>query len=159
MTPRSLERGDLRLRKRAGLAFEGDFLGLVPIDVGPQAIDQRRELLAAEERRRAAAEIDEAERPASHHRQAADQFDLARQGRDIGLDVRGVLVGVDAEVAELAALAAERNVQVQPQRHFGRRRMQGLVHVGQRLGRPLRKRRIVGDEIAANFGLGGFCGH
>ncbi len=41
-----LERVDLRLRERARLALEGDFLGLVPIDVGPQAIDQRRELLA-----------------------------------------------------------------------------------------------------------------
>ena len=73
--------------------------------------------LAAEERRRAAAEVDEAERPAAHHRQLADQLDLARQGRDVALDVVRVLVGVDAEVAELAALAAERNVQIQAQRH------------------------------------------
>ena len=50
------------------------------LHVRPQPIDQRRELLGAEERRRAAAEIDEAKRPAAHHRQLADQLDLVRQG-------------------------------------------------------------------------------
>ena len=102
------QRVDLRLGKRSRLALERDFFGLVPIDVGPQAIDQRRELLAAEERGSAAAEIDEAKRPAPHHRQPADQLDFARQGRDILLDLVRVLVGVNAEIAELAPLAAKR---------------------------------------------------
>ena len=43
-----LERVNFRLRERARLALEGDFLGVIPVDVRPQAIDQRRELLARE---------------------------------------------------------------------------------------------------------------
>ena len=82
------QRMDLRLRQRPRLALERDFLGVVPADVGPQAVDQRSQLLGAEERGRAAAEIDKPKRPVSHHRQPAHQFDLARQGRHIGLDVR-----------------------------------------------------------------------
>ena len=61
------------------------------------------------------------ETPVAHHRLAADQFDLVRQGRHVLLDVVRPLVGEHLEVAELAALAAERDVQVQPQRHGGRR--------------------------------------
>ncbi len=120
------QRLHLGLRERARLALEGDFFGVVPIDVGPQAIDERRELLAAEKRRGTATEIDEAKRPLAHHRQAADQFDLVRQGRDVAFDVVRVLIGIDAKVTELAALAAERNVQVQAERRVGpRRRIQG----------------------------------
>jgi hypothetical protein len=37
----------LRLAERAGLALEGHFLGLVPMDIGFQAIDQPPELLLA----------------------------------------------------------------------------------------------------------------
>ena len=36
------ERLDLRLGERARLALEGDFFGLVPVDVRPQPLDQRR---------------------------------------------------------------------------------------------------------------------
>ena len=39
--------------------------------------------------------------------------------RDILFDFVGVFIGVDAEIAELAALAAERDVQVQAQRRGG----------------------------------------
>src|SRR5687768_11232515 len=70
-----------------------------------------------------------------------------------------VLVGIDPEVAELAPLAAEGNVQVQAQRHILRRRMQGGFDFRQRLLAPLREGRIVGDEITADFGFGGFGGH
>ena len=90
MTPSSRERVDLRFGQRARLAFERDFFGLRPVDVLAQAIDQRRELPDAQKRRRATAEVDEAKRPLSHHRQAADQFDLARQGGHVLLDVAGI---------------------------------------------------------------------
>ena len=40
------ERLDLGFGQRARLAFERDFFGLVPTDVGSQAIDQRVQLLA-----------------------------------------------------------------------------------------------------------------
>ena len=38
------------------------------------------------------------------------------RGVQVALDLRGVLVRVDAEVAEVAALAAERDVQVDAER-------------------------------------------
>ena len=66
------ERADLRLRERARLALEGDLLGLVPIDALAKSIDQRGELLGAQKRRGAPAEIDEAKRTIAHHRQPAD---------------------------------------------------------------------------------------
>ena len=72
------KRVDLGFRERARLAFESDFLGRVPRNVCPQPIDQPLQLPGAEKRRRAATEINKAERPAAHDRQLADQFDLAR---------------------------------------------------------------------------------
>ena len=74
---------------------------------------------------------------------------------EVLLDLLGVLVRVDAEVAEMAALPAERDVQVQPQRHpagAASQRREGVARDG--LAGPDRKRRVVGDEIAADFGLG-----
>ena len=44
VTPISRSVRDLGFRKRAGLAFERDFLGRVPRDVRPQAIDKPLEL-------------------------------------------------------------------------------------------------------------------
>ena len=53
-----------------------------------------------------------------------------------------------------AALATEWNVEIEPQRHFTRRRGHGRFDIGQLLLVPLRERRIVGDEITADFGVG-----
>ena len=82
-------------------------------------------------------------------------LDFAGQGVEVSFDVAGVLVGVDAEVAELAALPAERDVQVQPKRRRwvwrgGERRLRITLY---RLVRPDRKRRIRRDEITPDFGL------
>src|SRR5262249_30798708 len=64
------------------------------------------------------------------------------------------LVGVDAEVAEFAALAAKRNVQVQAQRRAGLRRViQDGVGVGQKLWLPGGEGRVVGDEVITEAGL------
>src|SRR5262249_54002203 len=66
----------------------------------------------------------------------------------------GVLVGVDAEVAEFAALAAERDVQVESQRRRGvGRRVQNGVGVDEVVGLPGREGRVVGDEVIAEAGL------
>ena len=70
-------------------------------------------------------------------------------------DVAGVLVGVDAEIAEVAALAAEGNVQVEAQRQAGRGRCRERrpSRGGDGLLRPDGERRVVGDEVAADLGL------
>ena len=60
------------------------------------------------------------QRPARDGARCLVQLPFAREHVEILLDFAGVLVGVDAEIAEVAALPAERDVQVQTQRH-GRR--------------------------------------
>ena len=74
------------------------------------------QLLRRQERRRAAAEVDEVERPAGDRRLLRVQLPLARQDVEILADLGRVLVGVDAEIAEVAALPAERDVQVEAER-------------------------------------------
>ena len=84
-----------------------------------QPSDQAFELLRREKRRRAAAEVDEVERPAGDRRLRRVQLPFAREHVQVVVDLLGVLVGVDAEVAEVAPLPAERNVQVEAERHAG----------------------------------------
>jgi hypothetical protein len=115
--PQFLQLHHFRLGQGARFALERHLLRPIPVDALPQAGDQRVQLADAQERGRPAAEIDEPERPVAHGRLVADQLDLPRQGADIGLDVAGTIVGKDLEVAEFAAFPAERDVQVQAQRH------------------------------------------
>ena len=83
------------------------------------------------------------------------QLPLPREEIEVRLDFLRVLVGVDAEVAEVAALAAERDVEVQTERDVGRRRRgeRGPGVGGHGVGRPDRERRVIGDEVAADLGL------
>ena len=118
--------------------------------------DQAFELLRGQERRRAAAEVDEV-RAAGRQWPASprEQLPLARQHVEVVADFLRVLVGVDAEVAEVTPLPAERDVQVEAERHA---RPGGAVERRHRvaldgLGRPHRERRIGGDEIAADAGV------
>ena len=107
----------LALGQRARLALEGDLFGLVPRRHRAQALHQPLELLRRQKRRRAAAEVHEVQRPPGNRRQLAVQLELARQHVEVLIDLARVLVGVDAEVAEVTPLAAERNVQVDAERH------------------------------------------
>ncbi len=120
----------------------------------PRRFTRPLELLRREKRRRAAAEVDEVQRPAGDRRQLAVQLELARQHVEILVDLARVLVGVDPEVAEVAPLAAERNVQVHAERHVGRRRRRERRHRvgGDGVVRPDGERRIGGDEVAADLG-------
>ena len=72
-----------------------------------------------------------------------------------------VLVGIDAKVAELAALAAKRNVDVQAQRNVGvRLALERLGNLSDFLAAPQRVRGIIRDKVAADFGGGGgVCCH
>src|SRR5205085_2630220 len=119
-----------------------------------QGFYQAGELRRAEVRRGAAAEVEEVQRPAADDGQTAVQFHLPDEGIQVDLDVAGVLVGVDAEVAKFAAFAAKGNVQVQAQRRIGPgRTVQGGVGLGQELRLPGGKGRVVGDEVITEAGL------
>ena len=159
-------RRELGFGERAGLALEGDLFGVVPRAGGVEPADQALQLLRRQERRRAAAEVDEVEAAAGDRRLRRVELPFARQQIEILLDLARVLVGVDPEVAEMAALPAERDVQVQTKRArpasagaCSRAAWASLTAAGI----PDRKRRIIRDEIAPDVRLldGGFpcAGH
>ena len=83
----------------------------------------RRQAAAAggrEKRGRAAAEYTKFERARRRSPASRDTAPTRAPSEiEILLDVARVLVRVDAEVAEMALLPAERDVQVQPERHAG----------------------------------------
>src|SRR5262249_41757047 len=82
------------------------------------------------------------------------QLDLFHDRVGIELDVVGVLVGVHAKIAELAPLAAERDVQVQAEWGIRRRPpVKSSPGGSQVVGLPERERRIVGDEVVAETGF------
>src|SRR5262249_20170505 len=125
----------LVLLQGARLTLEGDFLGLVPRQQRLQAMEEAGQLRRTEIRWRAAAEVNVVQSPTADDGLPAVEFDFLHQGVEVRLDVARVLVGVDAEVAELAALPAEGNVQVQAQR---RGRVRGLAQRGVRIGQVRR---------------------
>jgi hypothetical protein len=71
------------------------------------ALDDALELGVGEEAGGAAAEIDEFELAVGQPATVGIEIDFAGEGREVGFDFVGVFVGVDAEVAEFAALAAK----------------------------------------------------
>ena len=74
-------------------------------------------------------------------------------------DLLRVLVGVDAEIAEVAALPAEGDVQVKAKGPAGvAGRVEGVPGLTDGRRAPNGKRRIVRDEIAADAGVI-VCGH
>ena len=114
--------GQLRLGQRPGLALEGHFLRVAPRGHGVEASDETLELFRRQERRRPATEIDEVQRPAGDRRQVGVELPFVRKHVEVIADLLRVLVGIHAEVAEVAPLPAERNVEVEPQRHARNRR-------------------------------------
>ena len=144
VTPRSRIAASLRLGERAGLALERDFFGRRPRRDGRQPLHEAAELPHRQERRRAAAEVHEVERPAVDRRIGVVELPLARHHVEVFLDFLRVLVGVDAEVAEVAALPAERHVQVQAERH--RRRPASSAPAARRARRRRPSRRRTADS-------------
>ena len=123
------------LLQRARLALERHFLGARPRQHCLQSLHELAQLRRAQIRRRAAAEVDVVQRPAADERNATVQRHFLDERVEVGFDIAGVLVGVDAEIAELAAFAAERNVQIQAQRRTGfGSRVESGVSVGQMAG-------------------------
>src|SRR5262249_52328809 len=100
-----------------------------------------------------ATEIDILKWPATNDRHAAVELNFPGQSLQVDFDVASVVIGVDPEVAKLAALAAERDVQVQSQgRSRNRGRLQSGVCFRQMRRFPEREWRIIGDEIVAQAG-------
>src|SRR2546428_7681001 len=89
-------------------------------------LDERFQLTHTQKAWGAAAEVDKVERPSRSDRQAAVNLYLARERLEIGLDVPSRLVGIYAEITELAAFSAKRDVQVETQRRLRARR--GFQH-------------------------------
>src|SRR5258708_3993814 len=96
-----------------------------------QTIDQVVQLLFADVRRCAATEVSKAELPPLKGRRATKQLHLFDQSVEIDLNLVGIFVRVDFEIAKLAALAAERNVEVETEWFVDSRR---LIQCGDRLG-------------------------
>jgi hypothetical protein len=146
---------ELGLGERPGLALEGNLLRGVPRRYRGEAFDQPLELLRGQEGRRTAPEIHEIERPTSNRRRPRQALPLAGQRLQVLLHLLRVLVGVDPEVTEVTPLPAERDVQVEAERHASwRRPLERRPRVSRdRLGRPYRERRIGSDEIAADAGV------
>ena len=148
------EHFQLVLLERPRLALECHFAGLVPRHHLLQLRHQSVELAGAQIRRRPAAEIDVIQAPPPHDRLRRQQRDLLHEGVEIDLDFLRVLVRVNAEVAELTAFTAKRNVQVEPERHpqFGWR-IENSLGVRDVLRLPVRERWVVGDEVVPEPGL------
>ena len=92
--------------------------------------------------------------PAADDGQLAVERHFLDERLGIGLDIAGVLVGVDAEVAKFAAFAAKRNVQIEAQRRAGCRcGFQAARAVGRDAGLPEGERRIVGHEVVTEAGF------
>jgi hypothetical protein len=147
--------GELGVRECPWLALERDFLGAGPGRDRRQSPHQTLQLLRREKRRRAAAEVHEVQRPSGDRRQLAVQLPFATEYVEVVADLLRVLVCIDPEIAEVAALPAEGNVQVEAERNArDRRRLQRRPRIPRHgFLRPHRKRWVGGDEIAADVGL------
>ena len=117
-----------------------------------EAVNKVVELLFADVRRRTATKVSKAELPALQSACAAVAFNLLNECVEIKFNLAGIFVRIDFEVAKLAALAAERDVQVKTERVLGAGRLiQRLNRVGDVFRFPLRERRIVRNKIIADF--------
>jgi len=77
------------------------------------------------------------------------------------LDLFRVLICIDFEVTELAALATKRDMDIEPKRIMDARRFVQRFDSAVNMFRfPLRKWRVIGNEIVSNLGLyfGRICG-
>ena len=103
----------------------------------------------------AAAKVDKVQRPVFDRRLLRVVFHLAGEGVEIGLDLLAVFVRVNAEVAELAALAAEGDVEIEAELGVGSRWVsECAVCLRDVLFTPKRIGRIVGNKDAADLGFG-----
>ena len=147
-----LDSFQLALVEGSGLALEGHLVGNIPADGIAKSVDQPPELGGAQVGWRTPAKIHELKGPPTDAGEFLVELYLPAQCADVTLDLLAVLVRVDPEIAEFAALAAEGNVQVEPKRiPLVRRAFQQLESPGDIVALPEGKGRVVGDEIAADL--------
>ncbi len=125
------QRFEFVLLQRARFALERHFLGTIPRQHFPQTPHEAAQLRRTQIRRGATPEVDVLQRPAADQGHPAVKRHFLDERVEIGFDIAGVLVGVNAKIAEFAAFAAKRNMQVQPQRRVG---FGGGVQRGPRVG-------------------------
>src|SRR5262249_8994558 len=102
----------------------------------------------------AAAEVCEAKLASLERVCAAVELVFFDQRVEIALDLGGVLVGVNFEVTEFAAFAAEGYVEIEAKRLIGSRRLGESLNYGWNVFRfPLREGRIIRDEVIPDRGL------
>src|SRR5262249_41666554 len=94
-----------------------DFLDVVPRRDRREAVREVVNLARGEVRGCSSAEIDEIERPARDRWSPAVQVPFVHQEIVVVDDLLRVLVRVDAEIAEMAPLPEEGDVETQPGRH------------------------------------------
>jgi len=117
-----------------------------------QSIDEIAQLFFADVRRRAATKICESKLPPCKGGHATVKFVLFDQRVEINLDFGGVLVGVDFEITEVAALPAKGNMNIEAEGIVDSRRLVERVdYFRKKLGLPLRKRWIVRDKKIPYF--------
>src|SRR5438034_1234796 len=107
------------------------------------------ELIDGQIRRRAAAKVDEVRFAPADKRFRGVQAQFLEDRVDVSLDLGGILVRIDLEIAEVTALPAKRDVDVEAQRGCWLlvvgcwRAVHGRKGFGQKLRFPERKRRVV----------------
>src|ERR1041384_429043 len=117
------QRFEFRFLQCSRLAFKRDLFRVLPTHVTIETIDEITQLLLANVRWRATAEVSEAKLTSCKRRHATVKLVLFDQRVEIDFDLGGVLIGVDFEVTEVTTLAAEGNVYVKTQRIFNSRRL------------------------------------
>ena len=142
------------LAQCARLALESDLLRLVPRQQLLHTVGQVAELILGEVRRCAASKINKVGLAPSDEDLLRVELHLVQHGVDVVADLRRVFVRVHAEIAEVAPLAAERDMHIDAQRRVRLRRLakRGTVvwHV---LRFPERERWVVRDKVVADCGL------
>ena len=140
--------------ERSGFGLEGDFCRFIPGKQTLHALGQIAELVRRQVARGAPTEVNKAGFSPADHRLGGIGSEVFEQGIEVGLDIVGVLVGVDAEVAEVTSLPAEGNVDVESQRYSGLRGLiQSLMEGWNGLSIPEGKRGIIGNEVIPSGGL------
>src|SRR6516225_8327198 len=98
--------------QRARLAFERNLFSLVPWQQSLHAVSQMPELLDRQVRRRAAPEIDEIKLASADKLPASVELKLAQNRIEVFPNLGGILVRIDFEITEVAALATKGDVDV-----------------------------------------------
>src|SRR5262245_14095763 len=131
-----------------GLGFKRDFLGFIPrqefLHGGGQLCELARRNIGGS----AAAEVDELGFAAADEGPLGVELKLPDGGVEVALDLARVLVGIDLEVAERAALATKRNMQVDTYGSAGGRpSIEGGIGFVDAVPSPERVGRVVGNEV------------